>query len=321
MTCHNCNSECKKAGFFGRQRIQRFQCKQCGRKFSDIPERPLDDLRVPLFKAVQILGMLVEGMSVRGCERLTGVHRDTVLRILETAGQKCEQLLEREITNVFAESVQIDECFTRVRCIQKHASHREEGDQYLMTAISRNSKLIIAHIVSKRDGDSAHELAEIMERRINGRFQLTSDGYAAFLDAVKSVLRPVVDYAIQTKTFANIIPEECRRYSPGKCTSVTTRVMFGHPVRELVSTSHVERSNLSIRHFNKRFTRLTLGYSKKLQNLRHACALYVAHFNFCRVHSSLDGNTPAMAAGLTGHKWNIQDLLQSEPEMPTTLTR
>ena len=320
MVCHNCKIDMKKFGFFGKPRIQRYRCKQCGKTFGDIPERTLDSHRLPLDKAVQILGLLVEGMSVRGCERLTGVHRDTVLRLLETAGQKCQQLLEREVTNLFPESVQIDECFTRVLCLQKHATHREEGDQYLMTALCRNTKFIIAHVVGKRDEEKAFELAGLIKRRVNGRFQITSDGWAAFITAIKSTLRHTTNYAIQIKKFANAIPEEYRRYSPGKCVSVKTRTVFGHPLRELVSTSHVERSNLSVRHFNKRFTRLTLGYSKKLANLRHAAALYVAHFNFCRVHSALDGQTPAMAIGLTNHQWTIKDLLQSEPDMPELST-
>lgn len=241
--------------------------------------------------------MLVEGMSVRGCERLTGVHRDTVLRILVMAGQKCERLMEREVTNVFPESVQIDECFTRVRTLQKNAEGSEEGDQYLMTALCRNTKFIIAHIVGKRNEDSALALAHLLKRRVNGRFQITSDGWLSFISAIKEVLFGRVDYAVQIKEYANVIPEQYRRYSPGHCVSVKTRVMFGNPLREVVSTSHVERSNLSVRHFNKRFTRLTLGYSKKLSNLRYASALYVAHFNFCRTHSALDGQTPAMAIG------------------------
>ena len=320
MTCHNCSSDdLKKAGFFGRERVQRYQCRKCGRKTSDIPDRPLDSLRVPLDKAALILNMLVEGMSVRGCERLTGIHRDTVLRILQTAGAKCESLLEREVTNVFAESIQIDECFTRVLCLQRNAKNRETGDQYLHTAICRNTKLIVAHTVGKRTAEAAYELAGLLRDRINGRFQITSDGYAPFLDAIKGTLFGVTDYAIQTKVFANAIPSEFHRYSPGHCIAVTTLPVFGNPLPELISTSHVERSNLSIRNFNKRFNRLTLGYSKKLENLRHASAIYVAHFNFCRVHSA-HGETPAMNAGLTGHKWAITDLLKSEPAMPTLPT-
>jgi transposase-like protein/IS1 family transposase len=313
VTCHNCKCECKKSGFFGPKRIQRYQCRQCGKKFSDIPARPLDDHRVPLEKAVQIIGMLLEGMGVRGCERLSGVHRDTILRLLETFGRKCALLHKERVKELRVDSVQVDEVFTRVRVLQRHATSHEEGDQYAMMGMSRETKLIIGAYVGKRDENAAYVIMNELRRRIVGRFQLTTDGFNAFLTAVGGIFYNTIDYAQQIKKYANdptgtaTIAE--RRYSPPRCVSIQTRKIFGTPYPKLISTSHMERQNLSTRHFNKRFCRLTLGYSKKIANLRHAVALYVAHHNFCRKHSALDGKTPAMAAKLTDHQWTIEELL------------
>ena len=311
MTCHNCKINMKKFGFFGKPRIQRYRCKQCGKCMSDIPERPLDDHRVPLDKAVQIIGMLVEGMSVRGCERLSGVHRDMVLRLLETVSRKCAILHDARIKRIHVGSVQLDEVCTRVRVLQRHAEHENEGDQYAFTAIARETKLILAYHVGRRNEESAWTIVQELKDKVWGRFQLSTDGFAGYRTATKALLSDRVDYAQQIKTFGVEMDKWGNevRYSPRRCIHVRTKKVLGTPYDRLISTSHAERNNLSIRHFNKRFTRLTLGYSKKIMNLRFAVALFVAHHNFCRKHSSLDGKTPAMAAKLTDHQWTIEELL------------
>jgi transposase-like protein/IS1 family transposase len=320
VTCHNCRIECKKAGFFGRERIQRYQCRQCGKKFSAIPERPLDDMRVPLDKAVQIVGMLVEGMTVRGCERLTGVHRDTILRLLETVSRKCAILHDAKINHIRVNSVQLDEVCTRVRVLQRHAEHENEGDQYALTAIAKETKLILAYHVGRRNEDSAFAIMQELSDKVWGRFQLTTDGFAGYRAAAKCLLSDRVDYAQQIKTFGAPLDSFGNelRYTPRRCIGVRTKKIFGTPYDRLITTSHAERNNLNVRHFNRRFTRLTLGYSKKIMNLRFAVALFVTHYNFCRIHSalkkkSLKGKTPAMAAKLTDHQWTIEELLTTPP--------
>jgi len=311
LTCHNCSIEAAKFGFFGKERIQRYRCKQCGRTFAAIPERPLDSHRVPLDKAVQIIGMLVEGMSIRGAERLSGVHRDTILRLLETVSRKCALLHDAKIKHIRVGSVQVDECCTRVRVLQRHAEYTNEGDQYAFTAIARETKLILAHHVGRRNEESAWAIIRELDERVWGRFQLSTDGFKSFRSAAKAMLSDRVDYAQQMKTFGVEVDKwgNDLRYSPRKCIRVKTRKVFGTPYDRLISTSHVERQNLSLRHFNKRFCRATLGYSKKIMNLRFAVALFVTHHNFCRKHSALEGKTPAMAAKLTDHQWTIEELL------------
>lgn len=272
-------------------------------------------MRVPLDKAVQIVGMLVEGMTIRGCERLSGVHRDTILRLLETVSRKCALLHDAKIKHIHVGSVQLDEVCARVRVLQRHAQHVNEGDQYAVTAIVRESKLILAYHVGRRDDKSAWAIMRELSERVWGRFQLTTDGFAGYRTAAKGLLAGRADYAQQQKTFGVDLDKFGNelRYTPRKCIRVKTRKIFGTPYDRLISTSHVERQNLSFRHFNKRFCRATIGYSKKIMNLRFAVALFVAHHNFCRKHSALDGKTPAMAAKLTDHQWTIEEIVSFIP--------
>ncbi len=298
-----------KFGFFGKERFQRYRCKQCGKTFSYVPERPLDDLRVPMDKALQVLHLLVEGVGIRACERLTGINKKTVLAILEVAGRKCARLLDRKVRDVSVEFVQLDELWSFVNAKQINAKHPEHGDAYTFLAIDRKSKLIISHFVGKRDAFGAYSVMASLHKRIATHCQITTDGFAAYIPAVFSHFRSRVDFAQLIKQYGQ--PDWSlteRRYSPGKCIGARVGFRTGYPVEQEICTSHVERTNLSVRLFTRRFTRLTLGYSKKLANLKHAVVLFVAHFNFCRKHSA-HGFTPAMEAGLTDHTWTIQELL------------
>jgi IS1 family transposase len=281
----------------------------------------LDDHRVPLDKAVQIIGMLVEGMTIRGCERLTGVHRDTILRLLETVSRKCAILHDDKISHIRVNSVQLDEVCTRVRVLQRHAQHVNEGDQYAFTAIAKETKLILAYHVGRRNEESAYSIIQELAAKVWGRFQLTTDGFEGFKTAAGALLADRVDYAQQIKTFGLPLDKFGNevRYSPRRCIGVRTTKIFGTPYDRLITTSHAERNNLNVRHFNRRFTRLTLGYSKKIMNLRFAVALFVTHHNFCRKHSALDGKTPAMAAKLTDHQWTIEELLTGGNPISSTI--
>ena len=214
------------------------------------------------------------------------------------------------------ESVQCDEIFAFVGCKEfNNKLHDPElGTQYTYLAVDRKSKLIMSHLIGKRDAKGCDAFMVDLRSRVKGRCQITTDGFQGYLGAVYDAFGANVDFARQAKTYAdygnNPFKDE-RRYSVGKgCLTVKTDVHIGNPDRSLISTSHVERTNLTVRLFQRRFTRLTLGYSKKLANLKHSVALFIAHFNFCRVHSA-HKQTPAMSAELTNHVWTIEEILNS----------
>lgn len=189
----------------------------------------------------------------------------------------------------------------------------ERGEQYTFLAVDRASKLILPHYVGKRDGHSTDAFINDLRKRIKGRTQITTDGLQAYVAAMIESFYGNVDFAQQIKTYHNyptITPQDHRRYSSHGVKMVKTLVHIGNPNRESISTSHVERTNLTVRLFNRRFTRLTLGYSKKLANLKHSVALFVAYFNFCHVHKT-HGKTPAQAAGLTDHVWTVRELIEA----------
>jgi IS1 family transposase len=267
-----------------------------------------------LDKVVQITHMLVEGVGIRAIERLAGVHRDTVLSVLEVAGRKCARVMDERVRNVPFEFVQVDELFAFVWCKEKNNDdgNRERGDQYTYLGVDAKTKFIINFAVGKRDSVTTQEYIQDLRKRVKVPFQLTTDGFKSYPAEVYYAFLEEIHYAQLIKEYSG--PEEAviaeRRYSPCDCVGAHTKIHCGNPSPDQISTSYIERTNLSMRLFNRRFTRLTLGYSKKLANLKHSIALLVAHFNFCRVHSA-HGMTPAMAAGLADHVWTIHELLDA----------
>lgn len=271
-------------------------------------------MRISSEQAAQVVNLLVEGVGIRAISRLTRLNKETVLNVLETAGAACARVLDEKIRDVECESVQADELWSFVYCknVNNKSRDPEHGDAYTFLGIDRNSKLILSHLVGKRDRGCASEFAEDLRVRIKGRTQLTTDQFQGYLNAVLDAFGSEVDFSQQHKSFA---PDNngssnftARRYSPPKISMLKTKIHIGNPNRDLISTSHVERTNLTVRLFNRRFTRLTLGYSKKLANLKHSVAILIAHFNFCRVHSA-HKLTPAVAAGIADHTWTIDELL------------
>lgn len=266
-------------------------------------------------KAAQVVHLLCEGVGIRAAGRLSGLDEHTVLNILESAGQHCADLLDRKVRDVKAEFVEVDELWSFIHCKQANAKEfTDQGDQYTFLATDSITKLIISHVVGKRTHENTYWFMRDLHGRIAGRCQLTSDGFDGYTGkgekdgAVKKVFDDNIDYATEVKLYGHNA-EGQRRYSAPPLTGIRRRRRIGSPDRRMVTTSHAERCNLSVRLFNRRFTRLTLGYSKTLDNHRHAVALFVAHFNFCREHSTLEGLTPAMAAGLTDHVWTVKELL------------
>jgi IS1 family transposase len=249
-------------------------------------------------------------MGIRAVSRLTGLNQETVLNILETAGQKAAAFLDAKIRNVDAGVIQADEIHCIVGCRQQNAlpSETERGEQYTFLSVARQSKLIVNWYVGKRTRENAEQFLGDLKNRMASRFQLVTDNwkiYSGMTGAVSGVFGRGVDYCTETKYFAR--PGE---FLPRRLISVRRRRRIGIPDMKLATTAHAERTNLSVRTFTRRFTRCTLGHSKKLENHKLAVALFVAHFNFCRVHSA-HGQTPAMAAKLTDHAWTIEEMMSA----------
>jgi transposase-like protein/IS1 family transposase len=308
MTCHNCNSRCKK---FGKHRngLQRFRCNQCRKTFTEDHATPLGGMYTPLDKAAKAIELLVEGCSVSAVERVTGLHHTTILSLLVLAGEKCERLLESRIRNIPVADVQCDEIWGFVRCKEKRNVTGDplRGDAYCFVAIERNSKVVVAWHLGRRTARDTVAFTEKINEATSGEFQITTDGFKAYVDAILYSLGTRVDFAQLIKIYAaSREGEQC--YSPAKVVDAIPVVQSGNPKFESICTSHVERQNLSIRMGMRRMTRLTNAFSKKWENLKAAYALWFAFYNFCRIHSTIRV-TPAMEAGLTDHAWTVSELL------------
>ncbi len=280
--------------------------------YTEEHERPLDEMRLPVDRATQILQLLLEGMSVRSVERVTGVHRDTILRLLVLAGERCQRLMEEKIKSVPVQDVEADEIWGYVGVKEGHktADHGDElGDAYCFVAMERSTKLVLAYHLGKRTAKSTDAFIGKLAYAASSanRFQLTTDGFPPYVSAVKMILRDRVHFATLIKVYG--APREGeQRYSPAEVVDSVPCEIMGRPVRDRICTSHIERQNLSIRMGMRRMTRLTNGFSKKWENLESAYALWFAFYNFCRVHKSLRV-TPAMEAGITESPWSVSQLL------------
>jgi transposase-like protein/IS1 family transposase len=311
MTCHNCRIECNK---FGKDRngYQRFRCRQCSRTFTEPHNGHFFGMYTPSEKTALILKMLVEGVSVRSVERLTGVHRDTILRLLVLAGERCEQLLESRIRQISVRDVQCDEIWGFVGCKEKNNVDDDpaRGDAYCFVALERNSKLIVTWQLGRRTTRDTVAFTEKINEGTKGHFQITTDGFSPYVDAIHYSLGTRVDFAQLVKEYA-ASGDADHRYSPAEVVRATAVPRWGRPNSQRICTSHIESQNLTMRMAIRRLTRLTNAFSKKWKNLKAALALHFACYNFCRVHSTLR-ITPAMEAGPTDHVWNAEELLATQ---------
>lgn len=271
--------------------------------------------KLPVKTRAQILNMLCEGASMRSISRIAGVSINTVSKLLEDAGEACLALHDEKVMGVKAERVQCDEIWSFCYAKQKNvaaakAAPEGAGDVWTWTALDADSKLMISYFVGDRSGQSAMILADDLRKRVSSeRVQITTDGHNAYLGAIEEAFGADADYATLEKVYATDPAAARGRYSPPVCIGAKKRVVEGEPDMSKVSTSYVERSNLSIRMQNRRFTRLTNAFSKKFQNHVHALALYFAFYNFCRIHKTLRV-TPAMQAGLTDRVWDLTDIVE-----------
>jgi IS1 family transposase len=261
--------------------------------------------KLPIQTRITILNMLVEGSSMRSISRITGVSINTVTKLLEDAGNACAAYHDSTVRNVQSKDVQCDEiwsfCYAKDKNVATaKAAPEGAGDVWTWTAIDRDSKMILAFEVGDRSAETAREFMFNLVGRLANRVQLTTDGHGAYLKAVGDAFAADVDYAMLVKLYGEPTGTKGheRKYSPAECTGVKKEPIFGKPDPARISTSHVERQNLSMRMGMRRFTRLTNGFSKKLENHLHMLSLYFVHYNFVRMHKTLK-MTPAMAAGVT----------------------
>jgi len=273
-------------------------------------------------ESLSVLHLLVEGNSLRSIQRLTGVHRDTVARLMVRVGEQLRGLMDLRFRNLELNHLQCDEIWTFVRKKQGKLKPQEEGnhrigDQYLFVALDEETKLVPSFAIGKRTTATTELFMDDLAGRIvvppllqpGERPLISTDGFNAYPNAVDGAFGGGVHYGTIIKDFVE--SPQPGRYGPPVMTGAVRTIIQGRFDRDEICTSHVERHNLSIRTFLKRFTRLTLGFSKKLENLAACVSLYVAHYNYCRLHGSLPG-TPAMAARIAGHPWTLEELLDAE---------
>ena len=269
--------------------------------------------KLPLETRVQILSMLCEGSSMRSISRVCDVSINTVSKLLQETGDVCAAFHDEHVRDVKAKRVQVDEIWSFTAAKQKNVAAMKKpvegaGDTWTWTAIEADTKLIVSYFIGDRDSDCAKLFMGDVASRLATRVQLTSDGHKSYLEAVEGAFGADVDYAQLVKMYG-ASPESMKgRYSPAECAGIKKTAIEGKPDPAHISTSFVERQNLSMRMGMRRFTRLTNAFSKKLENHIHALALYFVHYNWMRIHKTLRV-TPAMAAGLTGKLMSWEDII------------
>ncbi len=268
--------------------------------------------KLPSAKRAEIIGMMVEGMSVRAIVRLTGTSKTTILKLLEDCGEAFTEYQDTAFRNLTCKKLQVDEIWAFNHCKQRNVATAkrapaEAGDLWTWVAIDADTKLIPSWLVSNRGGDAAKVFISDLAERLVNRVQLTSDGHRSYLEAVEEAFGADIEYAMLVKTYSDA--PGAGRYSPGICVGAEKKRVEGRPDPDHISTSYAERSNLTIRMHDRRFTRLTNAFSKKAENHAHSVALNFMYYNFVRIHTTLRC-TPAMAAGITKTLWEIADMVR-----------
>jgi IS1 family transposase len=260
----------------------------------------------------KILGMLVEGNSLRSCARMSDVSVITVMKLLVDLGRACKQFHNEHVVNVRVRRLQCDEIWCFVGAKAKNVTPEQKaqgcGDTWTWTGLDADTKLCVSFLVGGRDADWAMEFMLDCAARIKGRVQVTTDGHKAYLEAVEEAFGTECDYAQLQKIYGAPSDEEQRRYSPARCIGCEMKTVSGDPDPKHVSTSFVERHNLTMRMGMRRFTRLTNAFSKKLQNHGAMVAIHAVYYNYARIHKTLR-ITPAMAAGLSDHVWTLEEIV------------
>lgn len=268
--------------------------------------------RLSLDRQSQAISALVEGNSIRSTERMTGIHRDTIMRLLVRVGSGCAAILNERVRGLSSKRMQVDEIWAYVGKKQRHVTKADDkefvGDMWTFVALDPDSKIVPSFRVGKRTRREAHAFMHDLSSRLENRVQLSSDALRTYVDAVEDAFGADVDYG-QAVKFYEAEPIGPGRYSPPKVTRQEKTVVAGNPDQKHISTSLVERQNLTMRMSMRRFTRLTNAFSKKKENLEAAVALHFAHYNFVRVHKTLRVS-PAMAAGVSDQLWSMNELVE-----------
>jgi IS1 family transposase len=262
----------------------------------------------------RILHLLCEGSSVRAVSRLTDSAKNAILKLMADAGKACAAYHDEHVRDLKSKRIQVDEVWSFVYAKEKNvpgakAAPDGAGDAWTWTALDADSKLLVSYFVGDRDGECAQWFMDGVASRLANRVQLTSDGHRAYLEAVEGAFGADVDYAQLVKMYGASSETAKGRYSPAECTAIKKTVIEGKPDEKHISTSYVERSNLTVRMHNRRFTRLTNGFSKKLENHAYSVALFVMYYNFCKMHKTLR-ITPAMEAGVSDRVWDVVDIVK-----------
>ncbi|MBI1393636.1 MAG: transposase [Alphaproteobacteria bacterium] len=270
--------------------------------------------RLPLERQIEIVAALTEGCSIRAAERMTSTHRDTIMRLGVRVGKACADLHDVMMRDLNVDYIELDEMWSFVGKKQRRTTPddgADKGDQYIFTALDRFNKAIISYQVGKRNQNNTRRFLYDLRERVINTPQINSDAFPAYPEAVWSAFGDDCHYGQVVKQYVGEPPiNAARRYSPGVVVGIRKERIRGFPAPHMISTSHVERSNLTARMASRRLTRLTNGFSKKLENHKAAFSLFVAHYNLCRVHETLRA-TPAMALGLTEHPWSIGELIEA----------
>jgi len=265
-------------------------------------------------KQKQVIAALVEGNSIRATCRMTGVAKGTVLKLLADIGTACAEYQNEHLRDLTCNKIQCDEiwsfCYSKNKNVPKDKEGKfGYGDVWTWTGICADSKLVPSFYIGTRDLTSAKVFMKDLASRMKHRIQITTDGHKAYIEAVEDAFGSEVDYSQLVKLYGVERIEEEARYSPAKCIGAKKQTIKGNPDDKDVSTSYVERQNLTMRMSMRRFTRLTNAFSKKIDNLHHALALHFMYYNYCRIHQTLRV-TPAMAAGVTDRLWEIEDIIK-----------
>jgi IS1 family transposase len=274
--------------------------------------------KLSIERRAAVIRALVEGASLRSVARMTGTDKDTVMRLLVEVGEFCSIYQHHTLVNLPCKRLECDEIWSFVGSKKRNATKPGMGDIWTFTALDADTKLMVSWLVGPRSGSSCERFITDLAPRLANRVQITTDGSFSYISAIEKAFGWAgADFAQLVKTYGDIPEEERkRRYSPPICTGAMKTVIMGRPNTDLISTSYVERSNLTMRMQMRRFTRLTNGFSKKAENHAHAVSLHFMFYNYCRPHLTLTKarkgvkTTPAMASGLTDHVWTVEEILE-----------
>jgi IS1 family transposase len=273
--------------------------------------------KLSINRQTQIIKVLCEGNSVRSTARITNTAINTVIKLLREVGAACLEYQNENLRNLPCQRIECDEiwsfCYAKAKNVPQDKQNKfGYGDVWTFVALDADTKLVLSWLVSLRELEYAYRFARDIKERLANRVQLTTDGHRMYYEAVKNTFGNDIDYAMLVKYYGNV-QDESGRYSPPKCVQTTTKLVNGSPDITKVSTSYIERQNLTMRMNMRRFTRLTNAFSKKIENLQYAVALHFMYYNFARPHKTLTSpypKTPAMAAKLADHIWTAEEIVK-----------